>query len=130
MVVHFPTKGIVLLIKLMDLKFIFGTLRRLNKHFRDVVEAENYILFKHFLVNFNLPTERLKRTNIPARAPIKQIIQENINLREAEPAQDLKPYCYYTDGGTYNDDTKYFINNIFSTSGVCYSSKVPTNTNI
>ena len=86
MIVEFPTKGVVLLIKFMDLKFIFGTLTRLNKRFRDVVEAENYILFKHFLLNFNLPTERLKRTNIPARAPIKQIIQENINLRESEPA--------------------------------------------
>jgi hypothetical protein len=40
------------------------------------------------------------------------------------------PYCYYTDGGTYNDDTKYFINNIFSRTGVCYSSKVAQNTNV
>ncbi len=47
-----------------------------------------------------------------------------------EPAFNLKPYCYETDGGTYNDDTKYFINNIFSKSGVCYSTKVPTNANI
>ena len=76
----------MLLIKYLDLKFIYGTLTKLNKHFRDVVEAENYIMFKHFLLNFNLPTERLKRTNIPARAPIKQIIQENINLRETEAA--------------------------------------------
>ncbi len=40
------------------------------------------------------------------------------------------PFAFFTDGGTYNDETKYFINNIFSRSGVCYSSKEPKNTNV
>ena len=44
--------------------------------------------------------------------------------------QNLLPFSFFTDGGTYNDDTKYFINNIFSRSGVCYSSKTPKNTNV
>lgn len=43
---------------------------------------------------------------------------------------NLLPFSFFTDGGTYNDDTKYFINNIFSRSGVCYSSKLPRNTNL
>lgn len=42
----------------------------------------------------------------------------------------MHPFGFFTDGGTYNDDTKYFINNIFSTSGVCYSTKVPVNANL
>lgn len=86
MAVQFPDKGIVLLIKYLDIGIIYGKLARLSKHFRDVVEAENYLMFKHFLLTFNLPNDRLKRTNIPARAPIKQIIRENMTLRETEPA--------------------------------------------
>lgn len=71
----------MLLIKYMDIGFIYKNLVRLNKHFRDVVEEENYLMFKHFLLAFNLPNDRLKHTNIPARVPIKQLIQENVTLR-------------------------------------------------
>ena len=76
----------MLLIKYLDIGFIYKNLVRLNKHFRNVVEAENYLMFKHFLFTFNLPSDRLKRTNIPARVSIKQLIQENVALIKTEPA--------------------------------------------
>lgn len=40
------------------------------------------------------------------------------------------PYCYYTDGGTYNDEHYYFIHNIFNKTGVCYSTKKPKDANV
>jgi hypothetical protein len=40
------------------------------------------------------------------------------------------PYCFYTDGGTYNDDHYYFIHNIFQKTSICHSTKVPKNSNI
>jgi hypothetical protein len=67
----FPDRGIVLLIKYLDLGFIYGKLALLSKRFKNTVEAENYLMFKHFLRTFNIPSERLKRSNIPARAPIR-----------------------------------------------------------
>ncbi len=57
------------------------------------------------------------------------LFKSNYELLKAAPS-NLQPFAYYTDGGTYNDDTKYFISNIFSRSGVCYSSKIPKNTNV
>ena len=102
---------------------------RLNKHVRDVIKAENYLLFKHFLREFNMLNDRLIRSDIPALASIQDLLRENFLLKST-PMTDLSPFGFFTDGGTYNDDTKYFINNIFSSSGVCYSTKVPTNANV
>jgi hypothetical protein len=88
-------------------------------------------MYKHFLRNFNLLNDRLKRADIPARIPIMQLMKENFSLvNQTTAAPNIEPFAYYTDGGTYNDEPKYFINNIFSRSGVCYSSKVPKNTNV
>lgn len=87
-------------------------------------------MFKHFLRQFNMMNERLKRADIPGKVPVLQLIRENMTLPKDETSTNLKPFCFYTDGGTYNDDTKYFLQNIFSRSGVCYSSRIPKNTNI
>lgn len=40
------------------------------------------------------------------------------------------PYAYYTDGGTYNDDYYYFLQNIFQKTSICYSTKVPKNAHV
>jgi hypothetical protein len=69
--------------------------------------------------------EHLKRTDLPGKVNVPRLLRENLAIPRTQSSQkDLKPYCYYTDGGTYNDDVKYFIHNIFSTSGVCHSSKL------
>ena len=127
--IHLPENCFVVLIKYMDLQELVLKIMRLNKRVRDIVQAENYLLFKHFLRNFNMFNERLKRSEIPALTSIHDLLRENFLLRKSA-MQDLQPYGFFTDGGTYNDDSKYFINNIFSASGVCYSTKVPTNTNV
>jgi len=44
--------------------------------------------------------------------------------------ENLMPYCYYTDGGTYNDDYYYFIQNIFQKTAICHSARVAKNANI
>jgi len=125
-----PDQSYVLVLKFVDLEFICSKLNRVSRHLAQIIEAENYIMFKHFLRSFNLLNERLKRADIPARAPIKTIMKDNFELRKKEAAKNLHPFSYFTDGGTYNDTPNYFINNIFSTSGVCYSSKTPNNTNV
>ena len=40
------------------------------------------------------------------------------------------PFTFETDGGTYNDDHYYFIQNIFNKTGVCYSTKLPKDVNV
>ena len=56
-------------------------------------------------------------------------MKDNFLLRQKEPAQDLKPFCYSTDGGAFSD--QYFIDKIFnSQTTVCHSSKVPKNANL
>jgi len=108
----------------------------LNKKHRELIQSENYLLFKHFLRNFNILNERLKRSEIPARVNIMDLLRDNFSLRLSNSAlgigigSNLHPFAYYTDGGTFNDDTKYFINNIFSRSGICHSTKVAKNTNV
>lgn len=133
-----PEEVFVVLIKYMDIKDIVSKLMVLNKKIKHLIQSENYLLFKHFLFSFNLLNDRLKRSLIPARLPpssLLNLFKDNLSP-PWEPSSwppslvDLHPYAFYTDGGTYNDDTKYFINNIFSRSGVCYSSKVPKNTNV
>jgi hypothetical protein len=52
----------------------------INKRMKILVEGENYLLFKHFLKSFNLPTERLKRAELPGRVSIPQLIRENFEL--------------------------------------------------
>ena len=101
----------------------------LSKRLRALILSENYLLFKHFLSTFNLLNDRMKRADIPVNACIMTLLRENLALKEDKP-KNLDPFCYYTDGGTYQDSTKYFINNIFSRSGICYSTKVPKNANV
>jgi hypothetical protein len=130
-----PDEFYIHLIKYVELDTIFGKLVMINKRMKSLVEGENYLLFKHFLRSFNLPTERLKRAELPGKVSIPQLIRENFELTSSSCAShpaavDLRPYTYYTDGGTYNDDPRYFLHNIFSTSGVCHSTKVPTNANL
>ena len=75
----------------------------MNKRLRALILEENYILFKHFLRNFNLLNDRMKRTDIPAKACIVTLLKDNLRLRApGEPkAKNLEPFAYYTDGGTY-----------------------------
>ncbi len=42
----------------------------------------------------------------------------------------MQPYSYFTDGGTYNDDHYYFLQNIFAKTTICYSTKIPKNANV
>lgn len=93
------------------------------------VKSENYVMYKHLLQYFNLH-ERLKRADIPARIDIMKLIKDCVLITSTQQPVNLQPYCFYTDGGTYNDDHYYFIQNIFSRSAICYSTKVPKNSNV
>ena len=72
----------------------------------------------------------MKRADIPAKTNIIQLVKENILASTTQRLENLTPYSYYTDGGTYNDDYYYFIQNLFSKTGVCHSTKTPNNANI
>lgn len=65
-----PDEFFVTLIKYVELDVIFGKIVRVSKHVKCIVEAENYLLFKHFLRTFNLPSEKLKRSEIPSKISI------------------------------------------------------------
>ena len=78
-----PDRGFVLLVKFMDLKDLVTKIMLLNKRVRDIIHAENYLLFKHFLRSFNMLNDRLKRTDIPALANILDLLRENFALRDS-----------------------------------------------
>lgn len=59
-----------------------------------------------------------------------KLVYDNINISRTQQIENLMPFCYHTDGGTYNDDYYYFIHNIFQKTGVCHSTRVQTNSNI
>lgn len=132
--VTLPDQAYVTIIKYLEMRDIVQKMLLLNKKLRELFISENYILFKRFLRDFSLLNERLKRAEIPGKVPILQLLRDNYSLSRREgggqPSQNLFPFAFYTDGGTYNDDAKYFINNIFSQSGVCHSTKVPKNANV
>lgn len=126
-----PDEVFVLLLKFLGVNDVMGKIVVLSKRTKELVRSENYIMFKHFLRNFNLLNDRLKRADTPAKVCVMQLLRDNFRLRMDEPQpKKLDPFSYYTDGGTYNDEMKYFITNIFSRSGVCYSTKTPKNTNV
>jgi hypothetical protein len=93
------------------------------------VITENYIVFKQFLRYFTL-SQRLKKTDIPAQVNIMQLIKDNIDAMVPTKSENLMPFCFFTDGGSYNDDHYYFLHNIFQKTGVCHSTRVPSNSNV
>lgn len=125
----FPLSCLPTLLKYIELKDIVKIIMNLNKEAREFSTSENYILYKHFLEYFNLH-ERLKRADTPAKVNVLQLIKDNLLLSLTSKKENLQPYCYFTDGGTYNDDHYYFIQNIFSRTNICYSTKVPKNSNV
>jgi hypothetical protein len=53
----------------------------MNKRMRELIMSENYILFKHFLRDFNILNDQLKRSDIPAKISIMQLLRDNYSLR-------------------------------------------------
>lgn len=125
----FPLDILPVVLKYVDLPEVMRSLARLSRGSRELILAENYILYKHFLHTFTL-SDRLKRADIPAKCDIIHLIKENVTIRASQSQVDLNPFCFYTDGGTYQDETHYFIQNIFQQTNVCYSTKIPKNANV
>ena len=113
----------------MSLTEIISKLMPINKKTRDLVCDENYMLFKQFIRHYCL-NGRFKRADIPARKDILILARDNARIRREGTVENLFPFSFMTDGGTYNDDHYYFIQNIFSKSGICYSSKTPTDCHV
>lgn len=102
----------------------------LSRESRDWVKAENYILYKHFIRYYNLH-DRHKRYDIPAKTDVYSLIRDSgVTSSSSTPAEALTPFCFSTDGGTYNDVATYFIDKLFSANNVCHSTKIPKNANI
>ncbi len=76
-----PKICISCLLKYMHLKEIITKICVLSKEVRNHVLAENYILYKHFLEEFNLH-DRMKRADLPARVSIMKMIKENILISQ------------------------------------------------
>lgn len=116
--------------KYLDLKEIVQKLIMLNKEIRNIVIDNNYILFKSFLKHLHL-NSRIKRSDILLNCKdILGFLKLNLAKANLGKVSDLQPFLFETNGGTYNDDYHYFIQNIFTITGVCHSTKIPTNANI
>ena len=126
---EFPQECFAVLLKYLNLGDIMLKVMSLSKGVRNSVITENYLIFKHFIRYFNL-SQRLKRADIPAKINIMQLIHENVMVSKTQKPENLMPFCFFTDGGCYNDDYYYFLHNIFSKTGVCYSTRTPKDANI
>ncbi len=73
-----PDECIIILIKYLDVKEVLTKLAPLNKHVYSLVAEQNYLLFKHFLREFNLLNDRMKRTDIPAKTSVMSLLRENV----------------------------------------------------
>jgi hypothetical protein len=65
-------------------------------------------MFKHFIASINLG-ERLKRSALPATTNVLLLIKKNFSKNFIKADQNLEPFSFYTDGGTFNLDYTYFI---------------------
>jgi hypothetical protein len=119
----------IMLLKYMELNEIILKLMSLSKHFRETFMSENYLIFKQFIRLFNLHP-RMKRSKIPANIDVFTLIKENLLLKNFSKIENLHPFAYNTDGGTYQNSTRFFLQNIFSKSGVCHSTRINANSNI
>eukprot|EP00347_Sterkiella_histriomuscorum_P004146 403361578 len=124
-----PINILVQLLKYLEIKDILLKFLPLNKLTKQLVQQQNYVMFKHFLKQMHM-SNRLKRSTIPAHTNLLQLIQENFSRRINHFSENLLPYAFQTDGGTYNLDYYYFVQNIFSRSSICYSTSVPKNANV
>ncbi len=61
-----PNEVFVIMMKYLDIGMIAGKILVLNRKLHDLVQSENYLLFKHFLRDFNILNDRLKRMDTPA----------------------------------------------------------------
>ena len=127
--VSLPSHCLFVILKYLELRDIFKFILPLSKEARKIVEEQNYIMFKKLLEEFNLHS-RLKRADTPARADMISVIKECLKVKKGKSEVNLEPYGFSTDGGTYNNDHYYFIQNVFSRSAICYSTKVPKNANV
>jgi hypothetical protein len=112
--VQIPHLAFTTLLKYVDLTDIATKLAFLSKSTREWMKAENYILFKHFIRYYNMH-DRHKRCDIPAKTDVyKMIIENGLICSSKTSAEALVPFCFGTDGGTYNDEMTYFIHKMFS----------------
>jgi hypothetical protein len=109
---QFPQECIPIVLKYLDLRDVMIKMMPLSRAVRELVITENYIIFKQFLRFFTL-SQRLKKTDIPAKVNIMQLIKDNVDAMGPSKIENLMPFSYYTDGGSYNDDHYYFLHNIF-----------------
>jgi hypothetical protein len=70
------------LLKYLEMGEVVKKLMLMNRKLRELILLENYILFKHFLRDFNLLNDRLKRSDIPARISIMQLLRDNYSVRQ------------------------------------------------
>lgn len=86
-------------------------------------------MFKQFIRHFNI-RHRHRRADMITKIDLFELIKKSVSVSKTSRLESLSPYCFQTDGGTYNDDYYYFIQNIFSRSNICYSTKTPKNANV
>ena len=100
--IRFPLACFVIIMKFMDLAELMKSLMPLSKEVREQVMTQNYIVFKQLIRHFNLG-KRMKRADLPAKMNMIELVKKNILASASNKVDNLMPYCFFTDGGTYND---------------------------
>ena len=104
---------------------------KLNKATHAIICSENYTLFKQLLTYLNI-THRERRSDILMRVEIFEFIKKMVELanRKKTDPVNVDPFAYYTDGGSYHDDPRYYLHNLFTVTNICHSSIRATDCNI
>jgi hypothetical protein len=113
----------------LDLSEILLRLCLINRRTYDTIRQENYSFFLKLLSTFNIPVS-FERSDLAAREDIFEVFKRAMLASRSSDSVDLQPFAYFTDGGTYGNTSKYFLQNIWARSDKLYSSIDPKDVHV
>lgn len=91
---------LVFIMKYLDLDDILTSMILVNKATYKKIKEENFVMFKKFIRTLNIPFS-YEMNDLPAREDIFSVFKRvHMKVRKNE-LEDLTPFAYYTNGGTY-----------------------------
>ena len=92
----------------LEIREIFGKVILLSRDFKNRIEEENYLLFMKLIRTFKIPFT-YELNDLPARENVIQVFKKAQQKVIDNKLEDLTPFAFYTNGGTYNSIKDYFI---------------------
>jgi len=105
-------KSLPQILGFLDLTDILTILVWVNKWAHSKVKDENYVFFKKFIWMLNIPSS-FESSDLAIRENIFDVLKWSLALIKKNELKEINPFAFYTDGGSYSNDGKYFIHCIW-----------------